>query len=45
VAQDEPFDEFLGCRIADRFFDDGRFASPGLAHQIDRLLYRRKVAG
>jgi hypothetical protein len=41
VAQDEPFDELLGRRIADRFLYDGRFASFGLAHQIDRLLNRR----
>lgn len=45
MAQDEPFDELLGRRIADRFLYDGRFASFGLAHQIDRLLNRRKVAG
>src|SRR5450759_639480 len=40
VAQDQPFDELLGHRIADRFFDAGCFASFALAHQIDRLLDR-----
>ena len=45
VAQDQPFDELLGHRIVDRFFDGGCFASFALAHQIDRLLDRRKVAG
>ena len=43
VAQDQPFDELLGYRIANRFFDGGGFASFTPANQIDRLLDRRKV--
>src|SRR5229473_6768567 len=45
VAQDEPFDKFLGRRIANGFFDYRRFASLGLAHQIERLPDRGEVAG
>ncbi len=45
VAQDEPFDELLGHRIGDGFFDCSRFAGFALAGQIDRLPDRRKVAG
>src|ERR1700681_2436742 len=45
VAQDEPFDEFLGGRIANGFFDYRRFAGLGLAHQIERLPDRGQIAG
>ncbi len=45
MAQDEPFDEFLGRRIGNGFSDCRRFAGFALAHQIDRLPHRREVAG
>ena len=35
VSQDDPFDEFLGSRFADRFFYDGGLAGFGVAHQIE----------
>jgi hypothetical protein len=45
VSQDEPLDEFLGGRIADRLLCGGRLGRFGLAHQIDGVPYRRKIAG
>jgi hypothetical protein len=45
VFQNEPFDELLGGRIADRFHCGGRLASLSLAYLIDGVLDRRKVAG
>jgi hypothetical protein len=45
VSQDEPFDEFLRGGLSDGFFDRGRVAGLGLAHQIDGLFYRREIAG
>ena len=45
VAQDEPFDESLGRRIANGFSNGRRFAGFALAHQIDRLPDRSEVAG
>jgi hypothetical protein len=45
VSQNEPFDEFLGSRIADPFFYRTRFGNFGLSHQIERVLYRREVSG
>ena len=44
VAQDKPFDKSAGRRIVDVFFDRGRFTGLGLARQIDRVLYRCKIA-
>ena len=43
MTQDEPFNELPGRRVADRFLYSGSLACLGLAREIDRILYRRKI--
>jgi hypothetical protein len=45
VAQDEPFDEFLLCRVRDLGPSGGRLVGPGLAREIDRFRHQRHIAG
>jgi hypothetical protein len=45
MAQDEPFDQFPRCRVADRFLYRSCFAGLGLAREIDGILYGREIAG
>ena len=43
MTQNEPFNELPRRRVADRFLDGGCLACLGLAREIDRILYRRKI--
>jgi hypothetical protein len=43
MTQDEPFNEPARRRVADRFLYGGRLACLGLAREIDRVPYRRKI--
>jgi hypothetical protein len=44
MPQDEPFDEFLRCRIRDPVPCGSRLVGLGLAREIDRFLHQRKIA-
>jgi len=45
VAQDEPFREFLRCRVGDGFCGIGRVIGLGAARQFDDIFHDRRVAG
>src|SRR2546423_3463304 len=45
VSQNEPFDAFLGSRIADPFFYRASFGNLCLSRQIERVLYRGQISG